>query len=424
MADDKPFVEEDHASRQAQENTENSEQEQATLAEQPVVKTAPNGTSSPAGFALTPEQRSKIKQQLLERQRAAQQESKPKERNPTATSSSTSGNHPSPSSVAKTNVSSHIQTNQAPRQDMIAQAVSFLQSPNVRSSPQERKVAFLKQKGLTEEEIQLATSRAGTSQPQPVSNISQPALPTNAFPPSSGYVPSPATSVPTSGQGLPTNRPFQVQSIPTTSRKEMWKNVLLALILSGGALSALVAFIRHYHIPSMMRFKVLYDSYLQKQRAMVADFVQKVASLGHMFAHQPEASQPIGQQVKTISSVFRASFESTDASLLRVTKELDLLNRRGHSQVEDSEGKGQENGPLALRDLRQSVDELSHLVSQETYFNPSMYALYSTFSKPDAFAAKGSDATAEWGKKVSEVKSEIRTLKGMLLSRRNFPTAQ
>ncbi|TPX58481.1 hypothetical protein SpCBS45565_g07982 [Spizellomyces sp. 'palustris'] len=423
MAEDKAFVDEDHASKQAQENTENSEQEQATLAEQPVAKTAPHETSSAAGFALTPEQRSKIKQQLLERQRTAQQENNATEPNLKATSSAAE-NDPSPSSVDKPNLSSHIQTNAAPRQDMISQAVSFLQSPNVRSSPQERKVAFLKQKGLTQEEIQLATSRAGTSETQPVSNVSQTALSTNAFPPSSSYVPFPATSVPPSGPGLPTNRPFGVQSVPATSRKEMWKNILLALILSGGALSALVVFIRHYHIPSMMRFKVLYDSYLQKQRAMMADFLQKVASLGHMFAHQPEASQPIGQQVKTIGSVLRTSFESTDASLLRVNKELDLLNRKGHSEVEHSEDKEQENGPMALRDLRQSVDELSHLVSQETYFTPSMYAFYSNFSKPDAFASKGSDATAEWGKKVSEVKSEIRTLKGMLLSRRNFPTAQ
>lgn len=47
------------------------------------------------------------------------------------------------------------------REELVSSAVTFLQDPSVASSPIEKRVAFLQAKNLTQEEIDLALSRAG-----------------------------------------------------------------------------------------------------------------------------------------------------------------------------------------------------------------------------------------------------------------------
>ncbi|KAI9313131.1 peroxisome membrane anchor protein Pex14p, partial [Dichotomocladium elegans] len=49
------------------------------------------------------------------------------------------------------------------REDLLKSAVSFLSSPNVRSAETAKKVAFLRQKGLTQAEIEEAFKRVGES---------------------------------------------------------------------------------------------------------------------------------------------------------------------------------------------------------------------------------------------------------------------
>ncbi|OQE28534.1 hypothetical protein PENSTE_c003G01961 [Penicillium steckii] len=49
----------------------------------------------------------------------------------------------------------------APREELIASAVTFLQDPSVASSPIEKRVAFLQSKNLTQEEVDVALARAG-----------------------------------------------------------------------------------------------------------------------------------------------------------------------------------------------------------------------------------------------------------------------
>ncbi|KAM8863613.1 peroxisomal membrane protein PEX14 [Spinachia spinachia] len=51
-----------------------------------------------------------------------------------------------------------------PREDLITTAVKFLQNPKVRQSPLATRKAFLKKKGLTEEEVELAIQRSGSTE--------------------------------------------------------------------------------------------------------------------------------------------------------------------------------------------------------------------------------------------------------------------
>ncbi|XP_028266446.1 peroxisomal membrane protein PEX14 [Parambassis ranga] len=62
-----------------------------------------------------------------------------------------------------------------PREALIATAVKFLQNPKVRQSPLETRKAFLKKKGLTEEEVELAIQRSGsTEEVLPLSPVGPP----------------------------------------------------------------------------------------------------------------------------------------------------------------------------------------------------------------------------------------------------------
>lgn len=56
-----------------------------------------------------------------------------------------------------------------PREPLIATAVKFLQNSRVRQSPLATRRAFLKKKGLTDEEIDLAFQQSGTAADEPSS---------------------------------------------------------------------------------------------------------------------------------------------------------------------------------------------------------------------------------------------------------------
>lgn len=53
------------------------------------------------------------------------------------------------------------------REDMVQNAVQFLNNPSVRGTPLARKVAFLERKGLSSEEIKEALRRSGESRTSP-----------------------------------------------------------------------------------------------------------------------------------------------------------------------------------------------------------------------------------------------------------------
>lgn len=69
----------------------------------------------------------------------------------------------SPSSQNATTTTSPATPTTTLREDLIKSAVSFLSSPNVRSAETAKKVAFLRQKGLSQEEIEEAFKRVGDS---------------------------------------------------------------------------------------------------------------------------------------------------------------------------------------------------------------------------------------------------------------------
>lgn len=131
----------------------------------------------------------------------------------------------------------------APRETLIATAVRFLQNQKVRQSPLATRKAFLKKKGLTDEEVELAIQRAGSmEEPLAIS------------------IPGPAHVV----------HPLPLAPIPYSHPGYRWRDYgALAVILAGMAFGFYHLY-RKYILPLIMGSKED-KKHLQKIESNIAD---------------------------------------------------------------------------------------------------------------------------------------------------------
>ncbi|XP_062046410.1 peroxisomal membrane protein PEX14 isoform X2 [Lepus europaeus] len=209
--------------------------------------------------------------------------------------------------------------NVVPREPLIATAVKFLQNSRVRQSPLATRRAFLKKKGLTDEEIDLAFQQSGTAAEEPSSL-------------------GPATHVVPVQPPPPAVQPYS----PVGSR---WRDYgALAIIMAGIAFG----------------FHQLYKYLLP----LILGGREDRKQLGRMEASLSELSGSVAQTV---------------------------------TQLQTTLGSVQE----LLIQQQQKVQELAHELA----------------------AAKATTST-NWileSQNINELKSEINSLKGLLLNRRQFP---
>lgn len=207
-----------------------------------------------------------------------------------------------------------------PREPLIATAVKFLQNSRVRQSPLGTRRAFLKKKGLTDEEIDLALQQSGTAtdEPSPL---------------------GPAAAV------VPVQPPHLIPQ-PYSPGGSRWRDYgALAVIMAGIAFG----------------FHQLYKKYLLP---LVLGGREDRKQLERMAASLSELSGSVAQTVTQVQTT------------LTSVQEL-------------------------LRQQQQKIQELAHELA----------------------AAKATTST-NWileSQNINELKSEINSLKGLLLNRRQFP---
>eukprot|EP01114_Cavostelium_apophysatum_P005632 TRINITY_DN1681_c0_g1_i1.p1 TRINITY_DN1681_c0_g1~~TRINITY_DN1681_c0_g1_i1.p1 ORF type:complete len:495 (+),score=155.05 TRINITY_DN1681_c0_g1_i1:30-1514(+) len=137
----------------------------------------------------------------------------------------------SSSSVSEETSSSAI------REDVVNSCVNFLNHPKVKSAPLSEKMAFFRKKGLTDEEIQLALTRAGVSQNGTTtsqSSLSPAAPPAVPLPPS--YPPSNLPGTPM--QPYVPNVPYPSQQLGyplPPPQKQSWYNGSLGLAVTAAS---------------------------------------------------------------------------------------------------------------------------------------------------------------------------------------------
>ncbi|XDG05773.1 hypothetical protein ABKA04_005388 [Annulohypoxylon sp. FPYF3050] len=127
------------------------------------------------------------------------------------------------------------------REDIVASAISFLQDPNVASSPTENKLSFLRSKNLTQEEIDVAFARSSS----PSDSYTSPSTTSTTTPPPR-YSP-PAQRQPQYGQYQ--TQPYGWEAPPPEPPKRDWRDWFIMATVVGGVGYGLYFMSKRYIYP-------------------------------------------------------------------------------------------------------------------------------------------------------------------------------
>jgi len=357
------------------------------------------------GPPLTPEQREEKRKALTQRQ---------KEARAGADLSSLLAQQPPPSteaSVVPTPTASKLPAavestvSELPlREDLLKPAVSFLSSPNVRSADRGKKLAFLQKKGLNQREIQEAFQRVGEEKPDASSIAASATLP------QARTAVQPTTSSPTVPSR--TNQPPQIVYVqaPPQPTVPLDKIVTIAVILAVGTVTAttgLVALVKRLVTPT-------FQAYFDHRRATYTHRRAQLERLNTQLKKFNKVPQPIKVTISDGEEETNIA-EPTEEELL-YTKIGDVQKKTANDVSKLSTLVATLAATQGESPLRASLTSLISYLTQSTYSYSYSYLNASNTGS----GVPGVDTEA---KEVQDIKSEIRSLKGLLLNRRNFPSA-
>ncbi|KAJ5135269.1 uncharacterized protein N7515_004547 [Penicillium bovifimosum] len=133
----------------------------------------------------------------------------------------------------------------APREELIASAVTFLQDPSVASSPIEKRVSFLQSKNLTQEEVDIALSRVGEDPAAAAAaTAASSSSPSYSSQPVPYRQPPPPPGPP--GYGYP---PYNQWQPPPEPPKRDWRDWFIMATVVGGVGYGLYTVTKRYIAP-------------------------------------------------------------------------------------------------------------------------------------------------------------------------------
>ncbi|KAI9287746.1 peroxisomal membrane anchor protein conserved region-domain-containing protein [Umbelopsis sp. AD052] len=356
------------------------------------------------GPSLTPEQREEKRKALVQRQKDARAGADLStllaQQPPSSTESSAvpeATKAPVPVVAAKASEDLPL------REDLIKPAVSFLSSPNVRSADRAKKLAFLQKKGLNQREIQEAFQRVGETKPDSTAIAEAAKLPQPSAAPASSSMPQVPSRV---------NQPPQVIYVqtPPPATVPIDKVVTMAVIIAVGAVTAttgLVALVKRIVNPT-------FQAYFEHRRKT--------------YEHRRALLESLNDKLKQFNKVPKPTkvtiTDGEEDTILAESEEKEFV----YTKIEDAQKKMAKDisrlstlvATLAATQgdnpLRVALTSLISYLTQSTY----SYSYSYLNSSNSGSGVPGVDTEA---KEIQDIKSEIRSLKGFLLNRRNFPSA-
>ncbi|KAG8525938.1 uncharacterized protein KY384_000700 [Bacidia gigantensis] len=240
------------------------------------------------------------------------------------------------------------------REDLVSSAV-ILQDPSVSNSPQDKKIAFLQAKNLTQEEVDLAFSRAGSSVPVPQQTSqygfqSQP-MPRARLSPSYGH-----------GHG-----PYQAGPWgPSPPPQRDWRDWFIMATVTSGVGYGLYTVAKRYILPliapptppQLEQDKAAIDESFEKAFALIDQLASDTATLK---ASEADRQEKLDTTLKDVDTVI-ADLKATNAR--RETE-----NRIAADQIQglkDLVPRALEgwkaNGDARLDELSQEMQSLKRLL--------------------------------------------------------------
>ncbi|KAG0376861.1 hypothetical protein BGX24_007119 [Mortierella sp. AD032] len=431
------------------------------------------------GQPMSAEQRNDRREALLKRQREsrekAQQMSAAARANANASSSApTTATTTSTAVPTTTNITATTATTPVPtpvaatapvvadapvRENMVQQAISFLSSPSVQSAEESKKTAFLEKKGLTLKEIEVARARVAgkaTSAPAvstvtatPVASL-QPQQQTTYQTGAGGAPPPvpPRTYAPAPGyavqqqQQQPIYFPQQQQQV-AADPNAFKKKLVLALLISGGV-TVLTSVIVKKLIYPMVRgitgarqsLAVSQTEILNKLKEKLLGYKEYLVGL-HLGSNRAPAKKIEDSKdvvadkdgLTTTNSDKKTTIEEVDEqdgttkAVIKTTTTTTITSSLTSSTAATA-------APYISTATRAMAQDLAEYITKETYalstsiaYPTSRYYGYNTGAAA-ASGKAGAGGLSDPTTPESALKSEIRSLKGMLLNWRNFPVAK
>ncbi|KAF9921457.1 hypothetical protein FBU30_008482 [Linnemannia zychae] len=362
------------------------------------------------------------------------------------------------------------------RENMVQQAVSFLSSPSVQSAEESKKTAFLEKKGLTLKEIELARARvagkatapATPAAAAPVASVTQPQPQQQAtYQPTGGAPPPvpPRTYIPAAQPGYavqqqPVYIPQQQQV--AADPEAFKKKLVLALLISGGVTALAGIFVQKLIYPmvrgitsarqslatsqteilSKLREKLMgYKNYLLSlhlgsNRALI----RKAEDSEDTLATTEKDTKAVTSKKTTIEDVDEngntkaiiktttttttttsSATKSSATSYASTVKQLDAFSQKLETHSDQLNFERLKATRAAAQDLAEYITKETYSLSASIAYPTSRYYGYNT----SAAAASGkSGGLNDPTTPESALRSEIRSLKGLLLNWRNFPVAK
>jgi len=249
------------------------------------------------------------------------------------------------------------------REELISSAVTFLQDPSVSSSPLEKRVAFLRSKNLTQEEIDLALARAVENVSSSVSTATpsqEPLQPT--FRPSN-----------TSPQGYGYNPYAPWRPSPPEVPRRDWRDWFIMATVTGGLGYGLYFLVKRYVAPlispptpaQLQQDKESIDEQFSHAFALIEQLSNDTAALKSAEEARTERLDAALHEVEGVVSELKSAFRRRDDDARRISDEVKNLKESIPRAIEGAR-EGNEN---RLKELGTELRSLKVLMGNRLSAN-------------------------------------------------------
>ncbi|KAI1304061.1 peroxisomal membrane anchor protein conserved region-domain-containing protein [Xylaria venustula] len=246
------------------------------------------------------------------------------------------------------------------REDIVSSAVSFLQDPNVVSSPIENKLSFLRSKNLTQDEIDAAFARAGSS-PPPASTASQAV---STAPQQQPYYPQ--------YQQPP---PYGWQAPPLEPPKRDWRDWFIMATVVGGVGYGLYFMSKRYLYPlvapptpeKLDQDKTTVDEQFEKAFATLEQLTKDTEALKESEAARTEKLDKVLEDLEAFVRESKSASRRQGDETERLRDDIKNIN----ATIPKSMAANKEFTDSRLKEISNEVKSLKSLISQRMNSAPA-----------------------------------------------------
>jgi len=240
------------------------------------------------------------------------------------------------------------------REDLIEGAISFLQDPSVAAAPVEQRVAFLRSKNLTQEEIDASLARVGQATPAQASSSTQP------------YQYRQQSQQQQQQYGYQQQQPYWAQPPPEPPRRD-WRDYFIMATVMGGVGYGLYWTAKRYITPliapptppQLEQDKASVDASFDKAFALLDQLATDTQELKDAEKARTERLDTALAEVESVIGKMKEANESREAESRRMAREMAEIREQIPKAIE----KEREGTDSRLKELGTEMKSLKTLVA-------------------------------------------------------------